>query len=263
MSIQTSGASQLYPIIGDPVRYTESPRRLSETFAHRGHDGVCVPLQVPATALKQVMDGLSAALNVAGILVTMPHKAAVADYCATRSERADRLGVVSVLRRNHDGSWHGDMLDGLAFVKAQVDHGAQPAGARVLLIGAGGAGSAIAAAMLEADAAEVAVYDTDSSRAAAVVDQLNGLGNAAAVASANPTGFDLICNATPLGMNDDDPLPLDTSTLKRSMFVGDVIAGHGTTPLIEAARSIGCRTASGGDMVAAVQEVMADFYLAD
>lgn len=262
MAIQLGGASQLYPIIGDPVHYTESPQRLSETFGGRGHDGVCVPMQVPKAALKRVMDGLSAAPNVAGILVTMPHKEAVADFCATRSERSQRLGAMSVLRRNSDGGWHGDMLDGLAFLKAQVDGGAQPDGARILLIGAGGAGSAIAAAMLEAGATEVAIFDTDASRAAAVVRKVDSLGRAMAAESSDPAGFDLICHATPLGMKAGDPLPLDPSALKPSMFVGDVIAGHGTTPLIERAQTAGCKTADGGQMVAAVQELMADFYLA-
>ena len=81
------------------------------------------------------------------------------------------LGAVSVMRRNADGSWHGDMLDGLAFVKAQKDHGARPDGARVLLIGAGGAGSAIAIALLEAGVRELIIHDSDQARAAALIER--------------------------------------------------------------------------------------------
>jgi len=92
--------------------------------------------------------------DVDGILVAMPHKFTAFALCATSSERTKMLGVVSVIRRNPDRTWHGDMLDGLAFVKAQKDHGAQPEGARVLLVGAGGAGSAIAIALLEARVGE-------------------------------------------------------------------------------------------------------------
>ena len=184
-----SGATRLFPIIGDPIKYVESPMRLTCTFGERDYNGICVPMQVPAGDLDAVMAGLTASRNVDGILVTMPHKFTAFAYCATSSERAKMLGVVSVIRRNPDGTWHGDMLDGLAFVKAQKDHGAQPKGARVLLIGAGGAGGAIA------------------------------------------------------------------------MFVGDVIAGHGVTPFLEAAEAAGCRTANGGHMVEAAQDVMADFML--
>ncbi len=117
--------------------------------------------------------------------------------------------------------------------------------------------------MLEAGATEVVIHDTNEARAAAVVDQLSGLGQATTVRSSDPTDFQLICNATPLGMGDDDPLPLDASALEPSMFVGDVIAGRGTTPLIETAKAAGCQTADGGNMVAAVQELMADFFLTD
>jgi shikimate 5-dehydrogenase len=186
-----SGATRLFPIIGDPIRYVEPPMRLTRTFGARGHDGVCVPMQVPGPALDDVMRGLSATPNVDGLLVTMPHKRAAVSHCATASERATLLGAVSVLRRNSDGTWHGDMLDG----------------------------------------------------------------------PSDPTGCDLVCNATPLGMAEGDPLPLDADLLTSSMFVGDVIAGHGLTPLLAAAEAVGCRTANGGQMVEAVQELMVDFMV--
>jgi shikimate dehydrogenase len=133
---QLSGATRLFPIIGDPIKYVESPMRLTRTFAQRDHNGICFPMQVPAGELDTVMSGLTASRNVDGILVTMPHKFAAFGYCATSSKRARMLGVVSVIRRNPDSTWHGDMLDGLAFVKAQQDHGAELHGARVLLVGA-------------------------------------------------------------------------------------------------------------------------------
>jgi shikimate 5-dehydrogenase len=133
-----SGATRLFPIIGDPIKYVESPMRLTRTFEQRDYNGICIPMRVPAGDLDAVMAGLTAARNVDGILVTMPHKFTAFAHCATSSERAKMLGVVSVIRRNPDGTWHGDMLDGLAFVKAQKDHGAQPQGARALLVGAGG-----------------------------------------------------------------------------------------------------------------------------
>ena len=131
-----NGATRLIPIIGDPITYVESPVHLTRSLGVRGHNAICIPMQVPAPALDDVMRGLSSAPNVDGVLVTMPHKRAAFDHCATSSQRATLLGVVSVLRRNADRTWHGDMLDGLAFVKAQKDHGAQPTGSRVLLLGA-------------------------------------------------------------------------------------------------------------------------------
>src|SRR5215212_5078067 len=259
---QLSGATRLFPIIGDPIKYVESPIRLTRTFEERGYNGICVPMQVAADDLDAAMAGLSASRNVDGILVTMPHKFTAFAHCTTSSERAKMLGVVSVIRRNPDGTWHGDMLDGLAFVKAQQDHGAEPEGARVLLVGAGGAGSAIAIALLEAGVGELVICDADESRVATLLQLLSELGEGRVSAGPpNPTGCDLVCNATPMGMEDGDPLPVDTELLSSSMFVGDVIAGHGVTPLLEAAEAAGCKTANGGHMVEAAQDVLADFML--
>ena len=262
MTSQLSGASRLFPIIGDPIRYVESPVWLTNTFAGRGHNGICVPMQVPDGGLGVVMAGLTAIANVDGILVTMPHKHAAFAYCATSSDRAALLGAVSVIRRNTNGTWHGDMLDGVAFVKAQQDHGARIDGARALLAGAGGAGSAIAIALLEAGVGELVIYDADASRVTGLLGLLADLGEGRAAAGPpDPAGCDLVFNATPMGMEDGDPLPVDAALLTSSMFVGDVIAGHGVTLFIEAAQAAGCKTANGGHMVEAVQDLMADFML--
>ena len=121
-----SGETRLFPIIGDPIIYAKSPQRLTSGFAARGQNCICVPMQVPEGDLDRVMHGLSKVPNIDGLLVTMPHKFAASTYCATSSERTKLLKVVSVMRRNADGSWHGDMLDGLAFVKAQIRRGRPP-----------------------------------------------------------------------------------------------------------------------------------------
>jgi shikimate dehydrogenase len=259
-----SGATRLFPIIGDPIKYVESPVHLTRTFGARGHDAVCVPMQVPESALDDVMRGLSATANVDGLLVTMPHKHTAMRHCATTAERTTLLEAVSVLRRNPDRTWHGDMLDGLAFVKAQKDQGAQPAGSRVLLLGTGGAGSAIAVALLDEGVQELIVHDIDETRAAELVELLSGHGHDNVTSGPpDPTDCDMVCNATPLGMNEGDPLPVAAESLTSSMFVGDVIAGHGLTPFLAAAEDAGCRTANGGQMVEAVQELMVDFMLGD
>lgn len=257
-----SGETRLFPIIGDPIIYVKSPERLTSGFAARGHNGICVPMQVSEGNLESVMHGLTHIPNIDGVLVTMPHKFTTYTYCATSSERSRLLRVVSVMRRNADGSWHGDILDGLAFVKAQKDQGAKPEGARVLLIGAGGAGSAIAIALLEAGVRELIIHDTNAARLAELMELVADLGHGRVSAGpANPTGCDMVCNATPMGMAEGDPLPVAADLLAPSMFVGDVIAGHGETPFLSAAHAAGCKTANGDQMVEAVQEIMLDFML--
>jgi shikimate dehydrogenase len=192
------GAARVFPIIGDPVEYAQSPARLTRTFNLRRHNGVCVPMQVPAGSLPEALAGLSATLNVDGVLVTMPHKFDAAAHCATLSRRSLRLGAVSVMRRNADRSWHGDMLDGLAFLKAQAGAGALIADQRAFLLGAGGAGSAIAAALLDGGVGELAVHDRDGAR----VETLYNLLRDERMISGppDPTGYNLVFNATNVGM---------------------------------------------------------------
>ncbi|RKF51046.1 shikimate dehydrogenase [Paraburkholderia fungorum] len=257
-----SGESRLFPIIGDPIVFVKSPQRLTAGFAARGHNGICIPMQVASGDLEVVMRGLTSTPNVDGLLVTMPHKFAAFTCCATSSGTARLLGAVSVMRRNPDGSWHGGMLDGFAFVKAQVDAGARPEGARALLVGAGAAGSAIAIALLKAGVRELIIHDANESRAARLMAVVADLGRGrVSTGPADPTGCDMVCNATPMGMTDGDPFPVAVNLFESSMFVGDVIAGHGVTPFLRAAQAAGCKTANGVQMVEAVQDMMLDFML--
>jgi shikimate dehydrogenase len=264
MEPQLDGQTRLFPIIGDPIKYVESPMRLSQTFANRGLNAICIPLQVAEEDLQHVIAALALTPNVDGILVTMPHKFTAFAYCGTNSERAELLKVVSVIRRNPDGTWHGDMLDGLAFVKAQRNQGALVEGQRALLIGAGGAGSAIAAALLDSGVRELVVNDLKKSRVETLLKLLSVVGEGRMTAGPpDPSGCDLVFNATALGMEDSDPLPIDTALLTSSMFVGDVVARHAATPLVSAAQAAGCKTANGGDMVVAAQSLIADFMIGE
>lgn len=262
MSAQLTGASRVVPIIGDPIKYVESPVRLTAEFAQRGEPVVVIPMQVAADHLEVALAALNKTKNVDGLVVTMPHKLTTYPYCSTTSPRAEFLQVVSHLRRNTDGTWHGDMFDGLMFVTAQQEHGAVISGRRALLLGAGGAGSAIAFELLEQGVSELAIHDNDPERVDRLVARLSGIGpGAVRAASSDPTGFDLILNATPMGMEADDPLPIDTSLLTASMFVGDVVGGHGVTRLIRDARAAGCGTATGDDMVSVGLRYGADYLL--
>lgn len=261
MTIKINGETRLVPIIGEPIIYVKSPEWLSEAFSRCGHKEICVPLQVAEKDLERVLHGLSCVPNVVGVLVTMPHKKTIYRYCATTSARSKLLQTVSVMRRNLDGSWHGDVLDGNSFVKAQMDNGARLEDARVLLLGAGGAGSAIGVALLEAGVRELIVHDIDEVRSEQLVDTLATLGQARVRSgSSDPTGCDMVCNATSLGMAEGDALPLNVNLLTATMFVGDVIAGHGQTSFMRAARAVGCQTADGDQMVASVLDITVDFF---
>ena len=262
MSSPLSGSSRVHFIVGDPIAQVKAPAGVTRAFAERGHDAICVPAHVAPAQLAAWVAGVSLAKNVDGIIVTVPHKFACTDLCATTSQRAAFLHTVNTLRRNPDGSWHGDMFDGLGFVSAMQVQGVEPAGRRALLAGAGGAGSAIAHALVMAGVSELAIADPDAQRRSSLVERLAGLQRCPVThGSADPTGFDLVLNASPLGMREGDPYPLDANKLQSHMFCGCVITAPAITPFIAAARQRGCTTMTGTEMFAGVRDLMVDFLL--
>ena len=262
MQAQLNGATRLYYIVGDPIAQVKSPVGVTEELRGHGANAVVVPSHVATADLGAWFAGVSLAKNVDGVIVTVPHKFAAFEFCATSSERAGFLRTVNTMRRNADGSWHGDMFDGLGFVQALRDRGCNPAGKRALLVGAGGAGSAIAHALLLSGVSTLAIGDESRSRRETLVNRLAELKLAVvAPGTADPSGFDLVLNATPMGMSAVDPYPLQVQRLAAHMFVGCVITQPVVSPLIAAARAAGCNTATGADMFSRVRNLMVDFLL--
>ena len=259
-----SGATRLIPIIGDPIAQVKSPAGVTKALLENGRNALVIPIHVTPADLELFIQGISLAKNVDGIIVTVPHKFSAYKYCGTATDRAHFLGAVNVMRRNPDGGWHGDMVDGPAFVGGIRNAGCKTEGQRTLLIGAGGAGSAIALALLEAGVSELAIHDEDAARRDSLVERLRTrYKEKVRVGSSDPTGFTLVANATPVGMREGDPYPVQVEKFTPGMFVGDVITAPVVTPMIEAARKIGCGTQIGGGMFLADLDLMLAFLLED
>ncbi|WFU69486.1 shikimate dehydrogenase [Bradyrhizobium sp. CB2312] len=257
-----TGATRLYVIVGDPIAQVRSPEGVSAAFAARGHDGILMPIQVTPSDLPDFLSVAARLKNLDGIVVTIPHKFACYQACASATERAHFLRTVNLMRGRADGAWHGDMVDGLGFVGAARAKGINPAGMRALLVGAGGAGSAVALALVEAGVRELAIHDSAADRRDTLIGRLNALGKAPVrVGSTDPAGFDFVANATPAGMNDGDPLPVDVARLAPTSYCGCVITKPEVSPFIAAARRIGCVTGTGTDMYQQHQGIMVDFLL--
>lgn len=256
-----TGATRLFPVVGDPIAQVKSPRVLTRILVERGEDAVVVPMHVSSSDLTGLFDALKDVHNVDGILVTVPHKRSAFGLCSTRTDRADFVEAVNVVRRTDDG-WHGDNTDGLGYLDGIEREGFSVQGRRALLVGCGGAGSAIALEILKRGAAELAIHDIDTARRDSMVAKLRDIypGNVVA-GDADPTGFDLVANATPLGMKPGDFLPIDVSRLRPSQFVACVITKPEVPPLIVEARRYGCRTMTGSDMFLAQAETLVDFLL--
>ena len=258
------GATRLYLIIGDPIAQVKAPGGVSRAFAARGRNALLLPAHVPPDALDAFLSGADGMRNLDGLVATVPHKFAAFRHCATATERARFTGSANILRRNADRSWHGDMTDGLGLVGALRAAGFDPAGRRALLVGAGGAGSAIALALVEAGVLSLAVHDADAARRDGLLRNLAERGGAEVRAgSPDPAGFDLVVNATPAGMRPGDALPVLAERLEGRMFVADVITAPEVTPLLEAARALGCGTQTGVGMFTAQVELMTNFLLGE
>jgi shikimate dehydrogenase len=257
-----SGATRVIFIVGDPIAQVKSPSGMTEALRECRADVIVVPAQVKPADIETFFALAQRLPNVDGLIVTVPHKFDAARLCAQVSARARSIGAANVLRRAADGCWEADMCDGEGYVAGLRKAGCEPRDRCALLVGAGGAGSAIAHALVDAGVAALALHDTDTARRDALAAKLRAYGPVVpGVGSTDPTGFDLVINATPLGMQPDDALPVDTHKLVASTFVGDVVTMPPVPPLIEAARARGCGTMTGSGMFDAVREHMVAFFL--
>ncbi len=257
-----SGATRIYFIVGDPIAQVKSPYGVTQALQARGQDAIMVPVQVRSADLPAFFALTERMPNVDGLCITVPHKFAAAALCNTLSPAARSIGAANVAKRNAQGHWHGHMCDGEGYVAGLRQAGCEPRGQRALLVGAGGAGSAIAHALVDAGVRELAVYDSDAARCALLISKLKAYGSVMLhEGSTDPTGYDITLNATPMGMKANDALPIQADRLSANTFVGCVVTQPAVPPLIEAARAKGCGTMTGAGMFEAVRERMVAFYL--
>nr|AXL05397.1 shikimate dehydrogenase [uncultured bacterium] len=236
-----SGTTRLYVVLGDPVTQVRSPGLLNPLFARLGVDAVLVPVHAKPGDLAQVVGGLRGIGNLDGIFVTVPHKTAAAGLADRRSPMVEITGSANALRREADGGWYAENFDGLGFVAGLAGAGHDPAGERVALVGAGGAGSAIAAALLAAGVDRLSVCDPDTAKLHALRDRLDAHwpGRTATSAEPDTDGAGLVVNATPLGLDPGDPLPFRPRLLPPGCVVADIIMKPRETRLLREAAELG------------------------
>lgn len=239
-----SGTTQLYGQVGDPLAIVKSPELLNTLFVETGVDAVCIPFEVASSDLPGFVTGLRGLKNLRGLLVTMPHKQRMLDLVDELDVTAQLVGALNVIRCQPDGRWVGGMFDGVGCVLGMEWDGYHPANKNILLVGAGGAGRAIAFALASAGARQIVISDIEVARAevlAASVMAASGCPTASG--PADPRGFDIVINATALGMKPDDPMPVDPNLLEPSAIVIDIISSP--TALVRAAQARGCPTQDG------------------
>src|SRR5437762_11997971 len=226
------GTTRLYGLVGDPLTTAKSPELLNRLFIELSADAVCVPFQVEADDLSAFVTGARVMKNLAGVLVTMPHKQRMMAFVDDLHPTARQVGALNVIRCDEDGRWVGAIFDGLGCVLGMQWEGNHPANKSVLLIGAGGAGRAIAFAVASAGARTLTIFDVDERRADELAKSVAAAtGCSTHVGAPDPHACEIVINATPLGMKPDDPMPVDPNGLEPGSIVVDIINSPEPTPL--------------------------------
>ena len=256
-----SGTTELFVILGDPIAQVQAPIIFNDIFRRAQRDSVMVALRVSAPHLATVFRGLKQVENLAGISLAIPHKAPMLHLCDDASAMAQIVGATNAVRRNADGRWFADMFDGRGFVGGLEAAGHAIEGRSALLVGAGGGGSAIAAALLDRGIGHLRIADVDQVRVGAFVARLNARWpGRVSVATPDPAGSDLVINASPMGLQATDPLPLDPTRIAPGTLVADIIMKPPETPLLKAAAQRGLSTHRGIRMFSHQIRLYAEFF---
>jgi len=250
-----TGSTQVFYILGDPVAQVRAPEVYNHLFQQHGIDAVVVPLKLPAAALPGFLEHGMRAENIGGFWATIPHKSQLATLLKPGDPVAAIAGAVNAVKRHIDGRLEGALFDGIGFVKGLDHFGMEVRSKRVLVVGAGGGGHAVAAALAQRSPSTLAVFNRTRGRAESLVSRLRALiGSAAVVAEGDdPAGFDLIVNCTSQGLKPDDALPFDPARLDTGAAVVDIIMSKQPTLLLQACRARGLQAEAGFEML--VQQV--------
>lgn len=243
-----SGSTRVAAVIGSPVRHSLSPALHNAAFTALGLDWVFVALEVAAGRGTAAVDAMRH-LGLAGLSVTMPHKSEAAQAVDRLTPASAELGAVNCI------AWDGDELvghntDGDGFLDAlRLDAGIEPAGMRVVVLGAGGAARAVVRALGTAGAVDVAVVNRTGARgtdAAALAGSVGRVGTTEDIAAAG-----LLVNATPVGMGQaaDGAMPVPAELLHPGLVVADLVYQPLDTALLRAARACGSTTVGGLGML--------------
>lgn len=261
LPLPLSGATRAYAILGDPIAQVASPRLFNSAFRQRGAEAVLVPLHVAPHDLPAVISAFRAIQNFDGLIITVPHKVAALELMDQVGAMGARIGAVNVIRKQN-GRLIGDNFDGVGFVRGLRQRGHELAGRRVLIIGSGGAGRAVAHAVLDENPAAMRLFDVDRERAENVAGELRRVAPDVPVdcGEPDPAGFDVAVNCTSVGMRPDDPFPLPVDRLAPSTLVVDIILKPSVTPLLAEAGRRGCATHAGIHMLQGQVEAVCDFF---
>jgi shikimate dehydrogenase len=260
------GNTSVYLLPGDPVTHVRLPRMFNAVFERFGIEALMAPVQVAKRDLAVFVKAAFLARNVRGMAIAPPHKPLLVDLLDGCGLFGRVAGSVNVVRRIDNGELEGDLFDGEGLLGALDHYNIPYRGKRVLILGAGVSAAAIGVALAEGGtvngAEHIAFHDIAAGKAAGVAAQLDAFfdANVVAVDSNDPAGYDLVVNATSLGLNADDPLPLDVSRMDEHAALFDILLRNQPTPLVRAARERGLHAQAGFEMLIQQMPHYLDFF---
>jgi shikimate dehydrogenase len=249
--MRITGNTALVAHIGFPTHAFKAPMIYNPWFEKAGVDAVVVPMGCEAPHYPAFLKAVFTLANIRGALITMPHKVTTVALLDEASPTVRIAGACNAVRRSADGRLQGDLFDGEGFVRGLLRKGCLLKGGRVLVVGCGGVGSAIAASLAATGIGAITLFDARAESAVELGQRLAAHYPALRVTTGNndPAGHDVVVNATPMGMNDGDPMPMDVARINPQAFVGEVVMKTEMTAFLKAAQARGCRYQIGTDML--------------
>jgi shikimate dehydrogenase len=257
-----NGNTELIAHIGYPTHAFKAPMIYNPWFEKAGVNAVVVPMGCRSDDYATFLRAVFKLSNIRGALITMPHKVNTTALVDEVFPTAAIAGACNAVRLGPNGKLQGEMFDGAGFAHGVLRKGVVLQGARALVVGCGGVGCAIAASLAAAGLSAITVYDIAGASADGLAARLRQHYPALQVStgSCDPAGFDLVVNATPLGMNEGDSMPMDVTRLEAHTFVGEVVMKTETTAFLAAAKARGCRVQVGTDMLFEQIPAYLDFF---
>ncbi len=245
------GNTELIAHIGYPTHSFKSPLIYNPYFEKEGINALVVPMGCQAEYYPAFLKSVFQLTNIRGALITMPHKVTTVGLLDEVTATVKVAGACNAVKRDAQGRLVGDMFDGAGFVRGVQRKGFDLTGKRVLVVGTGGVGSAIAASLAAEKIKAISLFDVNTASCESLAMRLQQEYPSIEVqtGSNDPEGHDLVVNATPMGMNEGDPLPMDVSRLAPETFVGEVVMRTEMTAFLLAAQKRGCRVQVGSDML--------------
>ncbi len=246
-----SGHTRFIAHLGVPTESFRAPMIYNPYFEARGIDVVVVPMGCEAEDYAAFLPLLARQRNFIGALVTMPHKMTTPALLDEASTAVQICGACNAVKRDGKGTLVGDMFDGEGFTRGLKRKVRTIAGSSALVVGAGGVGSSIAASLAESGVSRMGLFDINAESTARLAAKLRQHYPLIDISSGSndPSGWDIVINATPLGMMAGDPMPLNVDRLSPDTFVGEVVMKQKETAFLAAARERGCLTQIGTDML--------------